>query len=223
MPTPDSLFDDSYFVGRHGDDPKRNKSFAVEQNWMKSLGVDFTGRVLDFGCSTGEFLEAIDWRGERFGIEVNQSAASEARAKGITVVDSANDIDKVDTVVCRGVIQHLENPFGFLEDMHRVLAVGGRLIFLATPNSESPAYRLFLDLPALDRPRNYWIPGRRELELYCKRAGFTFESAAFPYFRSGYASPLDFPKFFARLIIWNRKLTPKAFPRNMMNLSFIKY
>jgi len=187
MSRANNLFDDSYFEGRHGDDLKRHKSFALEATWMRKIGVDFSERVLDFGCSTGEFLHAINWHGERFGIEINERAAIEASSKGIKLVGSPDEVGEVQTVICRGVLQHLESPFEFLEDMYRILESGGRLIFLATPNSESLAFRTFLDLPALDRPRNYWIPGRSELELYCARVGFSLESSAFPYLRSGYA------------------------------------
>jgi SAM-dependent methyltransferase len=181
-----------------------------------------SGSVLDVGCSTGEFLQHVEWSGKKYGIEVNAAASEMAEKSGISMLGTIDELQvKVDTIIFRGVIQHVPDPFEYLHSSYEALAPGGRLIFLATPNSESLVYRLFGNLPALDRQNNYWIPGRRELELYCAREGFLLADSRFPYRNSGYSKWSDSLSFAKALV------TPKgdldfAFPRNMMDLVFFK-
>lgn len=39
--------------------------------------------MCDVGCSTGEFLEYINWDGERYGMEISDYAKQKAEEKGI--------------------------------------------------------------------------------------------------------------------------------------------
>ena len=106
---------------------------------------------MDIGCSTGEFLEAIDWRDERFGMEISQYARSIATETGVRFDrDIFSESDFFDLVIIRGTIQHLDEPFLFLKHAFTALRPGGYLVFLATPNTNSPFYRLKKTLPFID-------------------------------------------------------------------------
>ena len=44
-----------------------------------SRHLNINGKVCDVGCSTGEFLETINWKGPRFGIEISDYARDIAK------------------------------------------------------------------------------------------------------------------------------------------------
>ena len=72
--------------------------------------------------------------------------------------DIFSESDFFDLVIIRGTIQHLDEPFLFLKHAFTALRPGGYLVFLATPNTNSPFYRLKKTLPFIDAPRNFYIP-----------------------------------------------------------------
>ena len=208
-----------YFEHRLLNDPRRMKSFEHELEWMGEFVNTFLS-ICDVGCSTGEFLQFINWRGPRFGVEPVEFAATQARGFGIDIVDSVQDLtDLVDVFVLRGVIQHLPDPFRDIRAMYSKLRKGGYLIFLATPDAGSPYYRIFQDLPAVDLERNYWLPSHKQLVSICRRAGFTHVASEWPYRKSGYSQRSDLLKFLARAITREKRFQG-AFPGNMMNVAF---
>ena len=55
----------------------------------------------------------------------------------------------------------------------------GLIIFLATPNSYSILYRLKGDLPFLDWPINFYIPGNKDLSNALKNYGYWIEDIVY--------------------------------------------
>ena len=216
------LFDDSYFTNRNLDDPARLTSFDLEKNFIEKH-ASLNSKVCDVGCSTGEFLEYINWKGNRFGMEVNDYAIKIAKERDIDFLSNINNKNNYfDVVIFRGTLQHVDKPFEYLDNSFNSLKKGGKLFILATPNIDSICYRLFRDLPALDFEKNYYLPGFRHLIISGERSGFRLIDYEFPYRNSGYDKPLtDFFKFFVSLFLVNLKLK-FSFPRNMMNVCFEK-
>lgn len=214
-------FGDEYFSNRNLNDLRRMRSFALEAKFMSQYAQN-TGTVCDVGCSTGEFLKFINWQGKKFGIEINSFAADEAKKASIHIIEDLQDtLDIFDVVILRGTIQHLPSPFETIKMAFDKLRPGGVLFLIATPNTDSIYFRIFGDLPAFDFPRNYWLPGFKQLKIVCEREGFIFSGVQYPYLNSGYASRWDFIKFLTRIIVRSSRLGC-AFPRNMMNLAFSK-
>ena len=116
------------------------------------------GRVLDVGCGRGVLLSAFLERGlETHGVETSRSAVRgvDPRAE-IAIAPRLADVGYAsgyfDAVVLLHVLEHLPDPRGTLEEIHRVLRPGGKLV-VAIPNFSSwqarwagPAW-LHLDLP----------------------------------------------------------------------------
>jgi len=116
------------------------------------------GRILDFGCGSGEILAILKKAGwETYGIEIDSAAAEYARSKGLEVY--GQDIKSIgfpdehfDVIRMSSVLEHLYDVPQILDEFHRILKKEGRIL-LVCPNIKSLSSRLFkerwfhLDLP----------------------------------------------------------------------------
>ncbi len=211
------LYKDDYFSRRQRNDEKRLRSFLQEKDFM-SRHMPLAGAVCDVGCSTGEFLDTIEWNGPRFGMEVNPAAIEVARQSGIHFDKSIlTEENFFDAVIFRGTIQHVPDPFLYIGAAHKALKKGGAVVFLATPNANSIVYKLFNTLPALDPILNFYVPSDVTLGDVLRNYEFTVVDIEYPYLGSPYAQPVaDHLNFFKTLA--TRKKPRFAFWRNMMNV-----
>ena len=107
-----------------------------------------TGRLLDVGCATGEFLTAAKARGwEIYGVEPSTIAARYAeQVTGATIhpgtIDTVPFADgSFDVVTLWDVIEHVQSPRLYMEQAARLVRRGGMLA-LTTPNIRSIDYWL---------------------------------------------------------------------------------
>lgn len=108
------------------------------------------GKVLEIGCSSGEFLASLQKKGwEVKGLEISKKATQEAIKKGIDVtVHDANEKlpiedDSFDVVISGETIEHLFEDVDFLNECYRVLKKDGILI-ITTPNLTSLKNRILM-------------------------------------------------------------------------------
>lgn len=138
------------------------------------------GRLLDVGCATGTFLEAMErhpgWRVH--GVELSEAAASLARAKGLSVTVGdfvAADLPAgaFDVVSAWDVLEHMHDPDVFLGRVRELLRPGGVFV-LRTPDTRSLNRRLFGRYWAgWDIPRHLCVYSSVELRRALREAGFT--------------------------------------------------
>jgi SAM-dependent methyltransferase len=97
---------------------------------LKSLPAN--SKCLDFGCSTGRLLALLPGSYDRYGYEVNQTAAAEAKEKGIRILSSeelgATSQDFFDAIVMMDVFEHLSDPVPVLSRLVALIRPGGMLI-----------------------------------------------------------------------------------------------
>jgi SAM-dependent methyltransferase len=210
-----------FFRTRQGNDPLRLEAFAREKRVLERHLTPETfrnGNVLDIGCSTGEFLRAIDWpMSHAWGMEISDFAKAQAKSSGISFdKDVFSETDFFDLVVLRGTIQYLPSPFEYLYAIHRCLKPGG-FLFLTAPNTNSPYYRLFKTLPFLEEDLHFWIPCDTSLRMVLRNCGFRRVEITYPYLESPYAKPVrDHLRFVAKLLFRTRHRFP--FWRNIMHV-----
>lgn len=103
-----------------------------------------SGSLLEIGCAEGEFLQAAQKKGLKVeGIELNQDAAKQARAKGLAVSEvllseflKQGNQGKFDWVCSFQVLEHIDNVNLFINEALACLKPGGKLI-VSIPNMDS--------------------------------------------------------------------------------------
>lgn len=95
------------------------------------------GRVLDYGCGTGQFLEVLginNFKSE--GVEINPGAREKASQYG-TVHESIDKVKPgVQTITMWHVMEHVYDPKTLLKEFKLRLLPGGHVL-IAVPNPES--------------------------------------------------------------------------------------
>jgi len=134
---------DYYYNLTKIDKERFKKLFSEINKYRKS------GRVLDFGCATGSFLQvAKEYGYQVHGVEVNPSAAAYARnVLGLDILEgTVNKFsykeDFFDIVHMGDVIEHLPDPLSTLKLVNIFMKKEGLLI-LTTPNFNSILTKIF--------------------------------------------------------------------------------
>jgi ubiquinone/menaquinone biosynthesis C-methylase UbiE len=183
-------FDEAYFSA-YKTDPKRENMYAMEA--QRIFRLVSSGRVLDIGCGIGAFLERFDSRRwEKYGVDVSDFAIQQARSKGIRVNEPSQAYDfpdaHFDLIVLRGSIQHMTDPDGNIKECRRLLKPSGFLVYLSTPNINSPYYRRYHTLPVFAEGHKYFFPSDTILTEKLAKGGFKVLKIRYPYPGTPYAS-----------------------------------
>jgi len=139
-----------------------------------------SGKILDLGCGTGEFLQGFDpKRWERYGVEPNPLGYKIAvKKRGIKLylkelIDCHFPNNYFDLVTAWHVLEHLSNPGVTLKELHRILKKNGILVF-ETPNIDSLAFRIFgKNWFHLDIPRHLYLYSPKTVMEILNKAGFS--------------------------------------------------
>jgi SAM-dependent methyltransferase len=102
---------------------------------IKEYAASANGKILDFGCGSKPYETAFSVCESYTGLDVTQSGHSHENSR----IDILYDGRKLpfsnrtfDKVVCFEVFEHLEDPAASLEEIARVLKIGGEL-FITIP------------------------------------------------------------------------------------------
>ena len=136
--------------------------------WIFEQFRPFIGdRVLDVGCAIGNITKQFMDRELVVGLDVAQEFVDEMRRRfghrpnfRAELIDIADpqvltlSKERIDTIVCANVLEHVEDDAKALAHMHEILVPGGRLLLLV------PAFRfLFGTMDTADRHhRRYTKP-----------------------------------------------------------------
>ena len=137
------------------------------------------GRLLDVGCSTGDFLwVAREHHYQVEGLELSRWAAGIARRRGLTV-HSFSLVDfqptqPYDLLTLWGVIEHFEDPAREVRKMFRLLRRGGR-VMLWTGDRENWLAQMLGRRWWYIQGQHLQIFSRASLERIFREAGFETE------------------------------------------------
>jgi SAM-dependent methyltransferase len=150
--------------------------------WIFEQFRPFVGeRVLDVGCAIGNITSFYMDRDLVVGLDVAQEFVDEMklrygdrsnfRAELIDISDpKVLDLtkDRIDTIVCANVLEHVENDVRALAHMHEILVPGGHLLLLV------PAFKFLFG--TMDRAdRHYRRYTKKLIEERLLAAGFRLE------------------------------------------------
>ena len=102
--------------------------------------------VLDFGCSSGDYLENMPGNWNKHGYEVNPVELKHLRATkpAFTIYDDLKAVDKkFDLITMRGVVEHIQDHSELLDFLSSHLRKGSGMFFSATPDFSSVCATLY--------------------------------------------------------------------------------
>jgi len=175
-------YDPHHSPGSH----RRRRPWYARLPWVgprherQALAWHGQGRLLDFGCGGGSFLERMAERGWHVtGIDTAPAAVTRVRETlGLhallgTLPHPALRPNSFDAITMWQSLEHAHRPREVLAEAYKLLTPGGQLL-VAVPNIESLAFRWFgAAWYALDLPRHltHFAPGT--LLLMLQNVGFT--------------------------------------------------
>ena len=135
-------FDNAATAGCNCSNNAQDNSFLFNPRlkWIEKTLFNKNGRkLLDIGCSNGQFLECAGRFGWKcYGVELSRVKYQEASKKGIPVYNSelkdiCFDGNDFDCVTLWDTIEHFISPLDVLKEIYRILKPDGQ-IYISTPN-----------------------------------------------------------------------------------------
>jgi SAM-dependent methyltransferase len=156
----------------------RNAAIAA----VRGAGVARTQSILDVGCGNGDLLQMLLELGfdKLTGVDplIEREIRIDTRVR-ILKADLAEVTERFDLVMMHHVLEHVEDPVGFLAEARERLAAGAQLL-VRVPVAASAAWRRYgAHWVQLDAPRHRVLPSARGLEGAAERAGLRLDRVVF--------------------------------------------
>lgn len=135
------------------------------------------GKILDYGCGTGEFLHACQTNGwKTFGVEPSDLARSKAvKTSRSCIAPSIKELmeSDFDSITLWHVLEHIPNLDETLQQIRSKLTSNGTL-FIAVPNPQCFDALYYKNLWAgYDVPRHLWHFSQQNIRLLMAKNGFS--------------------------------------------------
>lgn len=155
------------------------RPWAWPRKERQTLPWQGEGRLLDFGCGSGSYLERMHRQGwQVIGLDVSDAAVERVREElGLPVLAGslphpALDPASLDVITMWHSLEHVHSPLEVLREARRLLAPGGTLL-VAVPNIDSLPFHWFgPNWYGLDLPRHLTHFSPATLRLMVEAAGF---------------------------------------------------
>ncbi len=145
-------------------------------HWVKPSGV------LDVGCGSGAFLDAMaDLGWVTWGVEPDVHAARVAQMRGHRVFcQTANDPlpqvlfeGQISVIHCSHSLEHMHHPKDALTALRKILDKSSGFLVIEVPNVDALLARLFfLASPAVDSPRHLYLFSPKTLRELLITSGY---------------------------------------------------
>jgi len=175
-------YDEKYFdyeIKNHGNFHSLQKYTLEDIDFYRKYAPLEGKKILDIGSATGLLLNHFKSLGmEPVGIEICEESARYAREKfDVEVISKPLEEVKFeensfDAVHFSHLIEHLQDPAGFLKEVYKILKPGGPII-VTTPRIDSPAYHLYKKDWRSAIPDHLTLFSKKTLSRLIKQTGFT--------------------------------------------------
>ncbi|MBO8131105.1 MAG: class I SAM-dependent methyltransferase [Candidatus Marinimicrobia bacterium] len=149
----------------------RNINLRIKYHLVSSYKR--SGKILDYGTATGEFLETMRQKGwETYGVELDDKSCEFANKKGLNVYKNINEIEvskKFDVITMWHSLEHIHELNETIKNIIERLNENGFLI-IAVPNIESYGFNVYKEhWIALDSPRHLYHFTYRTIKFLFKK------------------------------------------------------
>ncbi|SKC74922.1 class I SAM-dependent methyltransferase [Ohtaekwangia koreensis] len=157
----------------------RNYTLEWKQKLLKQHSQKGAGKILDYGCGTGTFLQSCrNYGWNVFGVEPSDLARKEAEnSVQQTVYQSLNSLqeDSFDIITLWHVLEHVPDLDNTIQQLRSKLANTGTM-FIAVPNHSSwDGSNYKEDWAGYDVPRHLWHFSRENMSMLMKKNGLRVE------------------------------------------------
>jgi 2-polyprenyl-3-methyl-5-hydroxy-6-metoxy-1,4-benzoquinol methylase len=159
----------------------RKFSLSYKKNLINSIAKDKKGKILDYGCGTGYFLETMKDDGwKTYGIEPNEDARNIASTKSevqenIEALKLKNK--KFDIITLWHVLEHIHNINDTIKILKTILKEKGKII-IAVPNIDSYDQDIFQEeWAAYDVPRHLYHFNQETMNTLMLKHGLKIKKA----------------------------------------------
>lgn len=171
----------------------RERALTTKYNLVSRYST--SGKILDYGCGTGEFLHTFQKRNWTIA-GVEPSAIASAKATQLLGQAPVQNLEEVtsgqfDVITLWHVLEHVHTLHETLASLKNKLNPGGT-IFIAVPNRESyDAFHYEKYWAAYDVPRHLWHFSKENMDQLLKNCGLKIASIEPMKFDSYYVSLLS--------------------------------
>ncbi|HEX5170239.1 MAG TPA: class I SAM-dependent methyltransferase [Cyclobacteriaceae bacterium] len=192
-----NLTDQLYLIAR---------KFTLRHKLSLVTKYSSTGKLLDYGCGTGDFLRLAEkkkWKA--YGVEPSSTPIHNSA----TIVKNLSDlnIDGFDIITLWHVLEHIQNPNEVLQQLRDKINKNGT-IFIAVPNFKSLDATYYKEAWAgYDVPRHLWHFSRRSMTRLLNKNNLRVIATKPMFLDAIYVSQLS------ERYLSNNQLTTKGFLR----------
>jgi SAM-dependent methyltransferase len=132
-------------VTRYRRPPQGRPDPATDPKLRDVYAIKKSGRLLDVGCSFGDFLHKARYFYEVEGVEVNPQACEVAARDFVIHRGYLHELglkQRYDVVTLHQILYGVRDPGGLLRDIRPLLADDG-ILYVNTPNADSYAMQLY--------------------------------------------------------------------------------
>lgn len=147
--------------------------------------------VADIGCGGGAFLDFLKGVSKKvLAVEPSEIYRKAMQQRGFSTYAYMNDMlhdyrERIDVIVSFDVIEHVDDPNGFLRDIFKLLSSGGKAI-IGTP-TEAPIMRILLgaiyEKKLLFSTQHLWVFNEKNLRMLAEMAGFSSSKTTVKYYQ----------------------------------------
>lgn len=155
--------------------------------------------ILDIGCGGGYTLHLLSQFGKIYGIDVESEAVLNCQKRGFENITSVKAADSVpfksesfDVITCLDVLEHIPNDEKYLEEIYRLLKMGGHAILFV------PAFPILWS--QLDINGHHYRRYTKK-ELIKKIKKINFEILRISYFNTFLFPPIFAIRLFQKTVI----------------------